>query len=130
MTPGQKCRHKKALRGRIESMQQSSAIPKNREVGRGLQKIVACSQFYLAVPSCVNSFWHGVIPTSWILHLFHPAINVTYPRHSWLASLSTRLLVLNLSIGSGRDVCTPTHAQKMMHAQYKTNSVPDIWKHR
>ena len=29
---------------RIESMQQSSATPKNQEVGRWLQKIVACSQ--------------------------------------------------------------------------------------
>ena len=28
----------------IESMQQSSATPKNRDVGRGLQNIVACSQ--------------------------------------------------------------------------------------
>ena len=29
---------------RIESMQQSSATPKNQDVGRGLRKIVACSQ--------------------------------------------------------------------------------------
>ena len=28
---------------RMESMQQSSATPKNRDVGRGLRKIVACS---------------------------------------------------------------------------------------
>ena len=27
----------------------------------GLQKIVSCSQPYLAVPSCVYSFWHSVI---------------------------------------------------------------------
>ena len=30
-------------------MQQSSATPKNKDVGRGLWKIVACSQPYLAV---------------------------------------------------------------------------------
>ena len=29
---------------RIESMQQSSATPKKQDVGRGLRKIVACSQ--------------------------------------------------------------------------------------
>ena len=46
----------------VESMQQSSATPKNRDVGRGLRKIVACSQPYLAVASCIYSFWHGVIP--------------------------------------------------------------------
>ena len=50
-------------------MQQSSATPKNKDVGRGLLKIVACSQPYLAVLSCIYmySFWHGVIPTSYFI---------------------------------------------------------------
>ena len=46
---------------RSESMQQSSATLKNKDVGRGLRKIVACSQPYLAVLSCIYSFWHGVL---------------------------------------------------------------------
>ena len=29
--------------------------------------IVACSQLYLAVASCIYSFWHGVIPTSYFI---------------------------------------------------------------
>ena len=33
----------------------------------GLQKIVAYSQPYLAVPSCVYSFWHGIVPTSYFI---------------------------------------------------------------
>ena len=33
----------------------------------GLRKIVACSQPYLAVASCIYSFWHGVIPTSYYI---------------------------------------------------------------
>ena len=33
-----------ARSSRIESMQQSSATPKTKDVGRGLRKIVACSQ--------------------------------------------------------------------------------------
>ena len=33
----------------------------------GLQKIVAYSQPYLAVLSCIYSFWHGVIPTSYFI---------------------------------------------------------------
>ena len=41
--------------------------PKKRDVGRGLQKIVACSQQYLAVASCICSFWHGVIPTYYLI---------------------------------------------------------------
>ena len=61
------CMYKKALRGRVESMQQSSATPKNKDVGRGLRKIVAWSQPYLAVLSCIYSFWHGVIPTSYFI---------------------------------------------------------------
>ena len=69
-------------------MQQSSATLKNKDVGRGLRKIVACSQPYLAVLSCIYSFWHGVIPTSYFIfndfytcftHFFHgkghPSLN-------------------------------------------------------
>ena len=52
---------------RVESMQQSSATPKNQDVGRGLRKIVACSQPYLAVLSCIYSFGYGVIPTSYFI---------------------------------------------------------------
>ena len=46
---------RRALQGMVESMQQSST-------GRGLREIVACSEPYLAGPSCIYSFWHGVIP--------------------------------------------------------------------
>ena len=39
------CQEQEGTAGRIESMQQSSAAtPKNQDVGRGLRKIVACSQ--------------------------------------------------------------------------------------
>ena len=31
------------------------------------EKIVACSQPYLAVAFCIYSFWHGVIPTSYFI---------------------------------------------------------------
>ena len=61
------CRYKKPLQDMVESMQQSSATPKNQDVGRGLRKIVACSQPYLTVASCIYSFWHGVIPTSYFI---------------------------------------------------------------
>ena len=74
-------------------MQQSSATPKNKDVGRGLRKIVACSQPYLAVLSCIYSFWHGVIPTSYLIftlvslifssHRYgkrHPSLNCTRMR--------------------------------------------------
>ena len=50
-------------------MQQSSATPSLHLGFWGLQKIVACSQPYLAVLSCIYSFWHGVIPT-FILMIF------------------------------------------------------------
>ena len=46
-------------------MQQSSATPSLHLCFSGLWKIVACSQPYLAVLSCIYSFWHGVIPTSY-----------------------------------------------------------------
>ena len=53
------CRNKKALQGRVESMQQSSATPSLHLCFSGLRKIVACSQPYLAVLSCIYSFWYG-----------------------------------------------------------------------
>ena len=52
---------------RVESMQQSSATPSLHLCFSGLQKIVACSQPYLAVLSCIYSFWHCVIPTSYFI---------------------------------------------------------------
>ena len=52
------CTIKKAVRGRFESMQQSSTTPLGFS---GLWKIIACSQIYLN--SCIYRFWHGVIPT-------------------------------------------------------------------
>ena len=54
-------------------MQQSSATPSLHLSFLGLRKIVACSQPYLAVASCIYSFWHGVMPTSnfRFLHLYN-----------------------------------------------------------
>ena len=43
MTPCQKLYVQEGTARRSESMQQSSATPKNRDVGIGLRKIVACS---------------------------------------------------------------------------------------
>ena len=44
VTPCQKLLKQESTARRIESMQQSSTTPKNQDVGRGLRKIVACSQ--------------------------------------------------------------------------------------
>ena len=58
-------------------MQQSSATPSLHLGFLGLRKIVACSQPYLAVASCIYSFWHGVIPTSYfIFNDFYTCIHV------------------------------------------------------
>ena len=50
-------------RKHCEIGEQSSATPSLHLVFWGLQKIVACSQPYLAVPSCIYCFWYSVIPT-------------------------------------------------------------------
>ena len=50
------CRYKKALQGRVESMQQSSATPSPHLCFSGFRKIVACSQPYLAVLSCIYKY--------------------------------------------------------------------------
>ena len=51
----------------VEGMQQPSATPSLHLGFLGLRKIVACPQPYLAVASCIYSFWHGVIPSSYLI---------------------------------------------------------------
>ena len=52
---------------RSESMQQSSATPKNQDVGIMLQKwLHAPHSSSHAQCLLVSSFWHGVIPTSFL----------------------------------------------------------------
>ena len=50
----------------------------------GFQKIVAYSHFFLSGPSCITSFWHGVIPTSYFI--FHLSFST---RDSKMASYIT-----------------------------------------
>ena len=65
MTPCQKLLKQEGT-ARIESMKQSSATPKNQRCREGVAE--DCSMLsILAVPSCFNSFWHGVIPTSYFI---------------------------------------------------------------
>ena len=54
----------------------------------GLRKIVACSQPYLAVASCIYSFWHGVIPTSHFIFTLVSLIFSALPRATYLLFMS------------------------------------------
>ena len=67
------------MQGMVECMQQSSVTPSLHLGFWGLQKIVACSQSYLAVPFCIYSFWHGIIPTSCLNPLPLPLVHPYYP---------------------------------------------------
>ena len=73
----------------VESMQQSSATPSLHFGFLGLRKIVACSQPYLAVASCIYSFWHDVIPTSYfIFNDFYTCIySISYKTRSYMYEL-------------------------------------------
>ena len=69
---------------------------------RGLWKIVACSQPYLAVASCIYSFWHGVIPTSYFIFndfytcFTHFSLTVNISTNSGLPSPSTDGVYLDI----------------------------------
>ena len=67
MTPCQKLLKQEGTARRIESMQQSSATPKNQRCREGVAEDCCMLSILLAVPSCFNSFWHGVIPTSYFI---------------------------------------------------------------
>ena len=53
----------------VESMQQSSATPKNRDVGRGLRKIVACSR--VSTIPCSGFLYLQLFGTVSSLHDFY-----------------------------------------------------------
>ena len=48
-------------------MQQSSATPQNQRCREGVAEDCCMLSLLLAVPSCIYSFWHGVIPTSYFI---------------------------------------------------------------
>ena len=48
-------------------MQQSSATPSLHLWVLGVAEDCCMLSILLAVPSCFNSFWHGVIPTSYFI---------------------------------------------------------------
>ena len=48
-------------------MQQSSATPSLHLWFLGVAEDCCMLSILLAVPSCFNSFWHGVIPTSYFI---------------------------------------------------------------
>ena len=67
MTPCQKLLKQEGTARRIESMQQSSATPSLHLWLLGVAEDCCMLSILLAVPSCFNSFWHGVIPTSYFI---------------------------------------------------------------
>ena len=67
MTPCQKLLKQEGTARRFESMQQSSATPSLHLWFLGVAEDCCMLSILLAVPSCFNSFWHGVIPTSYFI---------------------------------------------------------------
>ena len=67
MTPCQKLLKQEGTARRIESMQQSSATQSLHLWFLGVAEDCCMLSILLAVPSCFNSFWHGVIPTSYFI---------------------------------------------------------------
>ena len=64
-------------------MQQSSATPKHWD---WVAEDCCIISLLLAVPSCIYSFWHGVIPTSYtsllilVSLIFYPGLALTVAR--------------------------------------------------
>ena len=91
MTPCQKLLKQEGTARRIESMQQSSATPSLHLWFLGVAEDCCMLSILLAVPSCFNSFWHGVIPTSYfIFNDFYTCIHIhVHPAHSACIILSS-----------------------------------------
>ena len=67
MTPCPKLLKQEGTARRIESMQQSSATQSLHLWFLGVAEDCCMLSILLAVPSCFNSFWHGVIPTAYFI---------------------------------------------------------------
>ena len=76
-------------------MQQSSATPKNQRCREGVAEDCCMLSILLAVPSCIYSFWHGVIPTSYLifndLHLYVQGQHIGFSRneHTHVVTIPT-----------------------------------------
>ena len=99
MTPCQKLLKQEGTARRIESMQQSSATLSLHLWFLGVAEDCCMLSILLAVPSCFNSFWHGVIPTSYFI--FNDFYTCNYRDGTgWLASLPY-ILKINVSVAIG-----------------------------
>ena len=67
MTQCQKLLKEEGTARRSESMQQSSTTQSLHLWFLGVAEDCCMLSILLAVPSCFNSFWHGVIPTYYII---------------------------------------------------------------
>ena len=69
-------------------MQQSSATPSLHLWFFGVAEDCCMLSILLAVPSCIYSFWHGVIPTSYfIFNDFYTCIHKQYVFQSYQRQL-------------------------------------------
>ena len=72
-------------------MQQSSATPSLHLWFLGVAEDCCMLSILLAVPSCFNSFWHGVIPTSYfIFNDFYTCIKCVADIHIAVAIYKVR----------------------------------------
>ena len=60
-------------------MQQSSATPKKLRCRDWVAEDCCILSLLLAVPSCIYSFWHGVIPTSYFIFILVIIHSPYYP---------------------------------------------------
>ena len=122
MRPCQKLLKQEDTVRRIESMQRSSATPKNQDVERGLRKIVACSQSSLQclLVSIVFGTVSSLHPTSFLMiFTLVPLIFLKYSQDTvgWLASaVRDRSRSIARAQLAGR-----AHCSEAAHAPYAQN---------
>ena len=118
MTPCQKLLKQEGTARRIESMQQSSATLSLHLWFLGVAEDCCMLSILLAVPSCFNSFWHGVIPTSYfIFNDFYTCVysgeDTVKPVDVIITGLNTILRLMNDEILKVYTCtyCTRTHSR-------------------
>ena len=106
MTPCQKLLKQEGTARRIESMQQSSATPSLHLWFLGVAEDCCMLSILLAVPSCFNSFWHGVNPTSYfIFTLVYLNVPQKMDMASFLLSPHSTHVIFRLGQSDTSDQC-------------------------
>ena len=100
-------------------MQQSSATPSLKLWFWGVAEDCCMLSILLAVPSCIYSFWHVVIPTSYFIFIYSTGVGIQAPMRQ-CANCGSHVQIC------GASTSRPTHLVDVFEASAVPSSAPYV----